>query len=111
MSTGDPTVYGNLPPPVEILEAVSNILKEGECNGYVPSVGLESAREAVAEYLSYDGVEVKSKDIVLCSGCSSALEHCITVLADPTKEQNILIPRPGFPLYRTLAESIGVEIR
>lgn len=87
------------------------MLNEGECNGYLPSVGLESAREAIADYLSHDGVEVNSKDIILCSGCSSALEHCITVLADSAKRQNILIPRPGFPLYRTLAESIGVEVR
>lgn len=77
----------------------------------MPSVGIESAREAIAEYLSHDGVQVKSNDIILCSGCSSALEHCITVLADPVKRQNILIPRPGFPLYRTLAESTGVEVK
>lgn len=77
----------------------------------MPSVGIESAREAVAEYLSQDEFKVEAKNIILCSGCSSALEHCITVLADPAKRQNILIPRPGFPLYRTLAESIGVEVR
>lgn len=74
-------------------------------------MGIEPAREAIAEYLSYNGVEVQSKDVIICSGCSSALEHCITVLADPDKRQNILIPVPGFPLYRTLAESIGVEVR
>lgn len=90
---------------------MAEVLKEGTCNGYVPSVGIEPAREAIAEYLSYDGVQVESKDVIICSGCSSALEHCITVLADPTKDQNILIPTPGFPLYRTLAESIGVDVR
>lgn len=36
---------------------------------------------------------------------------CITVLADGERHQNILVPRPGFPIYQTLAECIGVETR
>lgn len=84
---------------------------EGSFNGYGPCVGFESIREAVAQYLSYDGVEYSQKDIILCSGCSSSLEHCITVLADGNKGHNILMPRPGFPIYRTLAETIGVCVK
>ncbi|KAJ8971769.1 hypothetical protein NQ317_004699 [Molorchus minor] len=111
LSLGDPTVYGNLKPSDETIKAVISIIEEGCCNGYAPSVGYENARAAVAEYLSYDGVDVNPRDVILCSGCSSSLEHCITVLADDTKNNNILIPRPGFPIYRTLAESIGVSVR
>lgn len=48
-------------------------------------------------------------DVVLCSGCSSSLDLCIAVLAGPG--QNILIPRPGFSIYRTLALGHGVEVR
>ena len=40
------------------------------------------------------------------SGCSGALDLAISVLGSPG--QNILLPRPGFPLYRTLAESLGI---
>lgn len=111
LSLGDPTVYGNLKPSPETVKAVIDIIEEGLCNGYAPSVGYESSRQAVAEYLSYDGVNYKSQDIVLCSGCSSSLEICITALADGTKGHNILIPRPGFVIYRTLAESIGVQVK
>lgn len=50
-----------------------------------------------------------SQDVVLCSGCSCALDLAITVLANPG--QNILVPRPGFPLYRTLAESLGIHVK
>lgn len=49
--------------------------------------------------------------MILCSGCSSSLEHCIAVLADASKGQNILMPKPGFPIYRTLAETIGVDVK
>ena len=34
---------------------------------------------------------------------------CISVLANPG--QNILVPRPGFPLYRTLAEGLGIQTK
>lgn len=47
--------------------------------------------------------------MILTSGCSSALEYCILALAD--KGQNILVPRPGFCLYQTLSEGLGIEVR
>ncbi|ERL91486.1 hypothetical protein D910_08816 [Dendroctonus ponderosae] len=111
LSLGDPTIYGNLKPSAETTKAVLDVLYEGLCNGYAPSVGYEAARAAVAEYLSYDGAVYQSTDIVLCSGCSSSLDICIAALADASRGQNILIPRPGFAIYRTLAESMGVEPR
>ncbi|KAJ8920762.1 hypothetical protein NQ315_004902 [Exocentrus adspersus] len=111
LSLGDPTIYGNLKTSEETVQAVISVIEDGLCNGYAPSIGYEDARAAVAEYLSHDGVDVRSRDIILCSGCSSSLEHCITVLADGTKNHNILMPRPGFPIYRTLAETIGVTVR
>ena len=47
--------------------------------------------------------------MILCSGCSCALDLCISVLAN--RGQNILVPRPGFPLYRTLALGLGIETK
>ena len=44
-------------------------------------------------------------DIILCSGCSCALDIAISAMADAG--QNILVPRPGFPLYTTLAAGLG----
>lgn len=104
-------MYGNLNAPPTAEEGVIKALTEGRYNGYAPSTGYESAKQAVAEYLSHDGIQVKSKDIILCSGCSSAIEQSIMVLADPLRGQNIVVPRPGFPLYRTLAEYVAIEVR
>lgn len=111
LSLGDPTVYGNLKPSPETVEAVLNAVQGGVCNGYGPCVGTDDARQAVANYLSFDGVTFDAKDVILCSGCSSSLDLCITALADPAKGHNIVIPKPGFPIYRTLAESLGVEVK
>lgn len=49
------------------------------------------------------------QDVILCSGCSCALDLCITALA--REGQNILIPRPGFSIYRTLAEGLGIMVK
>ncbi|KYQ56763.1 Tyrosine aminotransferase [Trachymyrmex zeteki] len=109
LSIGDPTSFGNLIPPKEVIEAVQDSVASQLYNGYAPSIGYEMAREAVAEYSSNEFVKVNSKDVILCSGCSCALDLCITVLA--REGQNILIPRPGFSIYRTLAEGLGITVK
>lgn len=106
LSIGDPTTFGNLRPAKEVLEAVQESVASHLYNGYAPSTGYERARKAVAEYSSSEFAKVEAKDVILCSGCSCALDLCITVLA--REGQNILIPRPGFSIYRTLAEGLGI---
>lgn len=110
LSIGDPTVFGNLKPAEEIIEAVVTSLRSGKYNGYGPSTGFVESREAVAKYVSVPGVvELEAKDIILCSGCSCAIDLCITALCCPG--QNILVPRPGFPLYKTLAEGLSISTK
>ncbi|KRT83718.1 hypothetical protein AMK59_4581 [Oryctes borbonicus] len=111
LSLGDPTIYGNLNPSKETTEAVQKALEATSYNGYGPCVGFESARKAVANYLSYDGVEFNPRDIILCSGCSSSLDLCISAVACSSRNDNILMPKPGFPIYRTLAESMGIGVK
>jgi len=48
-------------------------------------------------------------DIVVTSGCSGALELAITALV--SGGQNILLPAPGFSIYQTICEFLGVEAR
>lgn len=111
LSIGDPCVYGNLRCPQELTDAMIEIISDGSFNGYAPSTGHNEARKAVADYVSDNGVKYDLTDVLLFSGCSSAIENCITVLADGSEGHNILIPRPGFAIYRTLAEGIGVKCK
>lgn len=93
----------------EILNAVKNVLIEGRHNGYAHSAGILEARQAVCDYIEIHQGKVTPQDVILCSGCSSSIDLCISVLGHPGS--NILIPRPGFSIYRTLAISYGIEVR
>jgi len=106
LSIGDPTVFGNLKPAKNVVEAIGLCVNSGKCNGYAPSTGYVEARQAVAEHIG-DGIS--SDDVILCSGCSCSLDLCISAVANPG--QNILVPRPGFPLYTTLANGLGIKTK
>jgi len=51
---------------------------------------------------------LSEEDVIITCGCSGALDFAIGVLLSPG--QKILLPRPGFPLYETLAKSKGVNV-
>jgi tyrosine aminotransferase len=106
LNIGDPTVSGILPTHPKVTQAVADALMSGKYNGYGPAIGFPEVREALAEYISLPEAPVTADDIVLTSGCSHALQLAIEALADPG--QNILVPRPGFPLYATLMNPLGV---
>ncbi|XP_033169223.1 tyrosine aminotransferase [Drosophila mauritiana] len=111
LSIGDPTTFGNLKAADETMKAVLHSLESGKYNGYASTQGHEIARKAVAKYSAHqrpDG-EIDANEVVLCSGCSSALEYCILALAD--RGQNVLVPRPGFCLYYTLSLGLDIEVR
>jgi len=110
LSIGDPTTFKNLNPCKEIIDAMEKSLKSNNYNGYLPSTGTDEAKKAIANYCAMNGEEhISPQDIYLTSGCSSALDMAISLLAEPG--QNILIPRPGFPLYQTLAKGLGIRTK
>ena len=109
LALGDPTVFGNFKLDSYCVDAVVHQLHSFKSNGYPPSIGTEVARSALANAYSKPRAPLTSKDIIITSGCSDALNLCIGVLGNPG--QNILLPSPGFSLYETLASSKGMECR
>lgn len=95
-------------PAPEIIEAVKHVVQNEKHNGYGPSNGFLEARKAICEYEKHQG-DITPNDVIICSGCSTSLDLCISALA--SYGQNILCPRPGFSIYRTLSEGFGVEVR
>uniref|UniRef100_A0A8C5WHG5 Tyrosine aminotransferase n=1 Tax=Leptobrachium leishanense TaxID=445787 RepID=A0A8C5WHG5_9ANUR len=109
LSIGDPTVFGNLPTDGQVTRAMKEAIDSQKYNGYAPSIGYQSSREVIAKYYTCQEAPLEAKDVILTSGCSQAIELALAVLANPG--QNILVPRPGFSLYKTLALSLGVEVK
>ncbi len=71
--------------------------------------GLEPARAAVAAYYAERGFLVEPGDILLTAGTSEAYGFLFKLLADPGEE--ILTPRPSYPLLEFLARLEAVEVR
>ena len=76
LALGDPSTYGNLPPPVEALDAIEKSLRSGKSDGYPQSVGYPIALEAVAKYFDEGegGWRIKPRDVVMTHGASGALD-------------------------------------
>ncbi|XP_056621685.1 tyrosine aminotransferase [Triplophysa dalaica] len=109
LSIGDPTVFGNLPTDDTVLQAMKKAIDSNKYNGYAPSVGYQKSREAVANFYNRPEAPLESKDVILASGCSQAIELALSVLCNPG--DNILVPCPGFSLYKTLAVSMGIQVK
>jgi aspartate/methionine/tyrosine aminotransferase len=72
-------------------------------------VGLQSAREAVARYYAERGTTVEPSQVLLTASTSEAYSYLFKLLTDPGDE--ILVPRPSYPLYEFLAGLEYVNIR
>lgn len=82
LALGDPTVHGNLAVPSVVAEAIQDLLVSNTCNGYLPSVGLSSARKAIAQYTSVEGFTCTEDDVTIASGCSGAIDLVLSALVD-----------------------------
>ncbi|KAL3508707.1 hypothetical protein ACH5RR_028108 [Cinchona calisaya] len=110
LGIGDPTAYSCFCTTVDVQQAVVDTLRSNKFNGYSPTVGLPQTRRAIAEYLSSDlPYKLSPDDVYVTAGCTQAIEMVLSILARPGA--NILLPRPGFPIYGLCATFRNLEIR
>jgi alanine-synthesizing transaminase len=99
----NPTRAG-LPCPTGVLEG----LADAAALRYDPQpAGLLAARQAVAADHRRRGVEVEPSRIVLTASSSEAYALLFKLLADPGDQ--VLVPRPSYPLFDYLARLESVE--
>ncbi|KAK4438645.1 Nicotianamine aminotransferase 1 [Sesamum alatum] len=107
---GDPSPYPSFRTTPVAEQALLSALHSAQFNGYAPGAGLSAARRAVAEYLCEDlPYKLSKEDVFLTAGANHAIEVILTVLARPGA--NILLPRPGYPLYEARAAFSNLEVR
>lgn len=110
LGMGDPTLTTCFHTTNVAEEAVSEALHSRNFHGYAPTVGLLQTRKAIAEYLSRDlPYQLSFDDVFITCGGTQAIDVSVAILARPGG--NILLPRPGFPIYKLYAEYRGLEVR
>jgi alanine-synthesizing transaminase len=105
LNIGDPIPFGFQTPP-HLVEAVARAMRDGH-NGYAPSAGIESVREAVAAEYVGRGVPMTADRVVLTSGTSEGIELALGALADAGDD--VLVPTPTYPLYTAVLGKIGAR--
>ena len=93
-------------------EALCEAVSSGLYDGYAASAGLPSCRSAIAKHFSERLPKehaLTTADVLMTHGCSAALSLALGSVAN--NGCNVLLPRPGFPLYTTLCEYYGIEPR
>ena len=91
-------------------EAIRRALVDDRTLIYEPQpAGLERAREAVVGYYAARGLTVDPHRVLLTAGTSEAYAFLFKLLADAGEE--ILAPRPSYPLFEFLAGLEGLGVR
>lgn len=90
-------------------EAVLAALRNPAALVYEPDPkGIESARQAVAEYYAARGDRVAAQDIVLTASTSDAYSYVFRTICNPGDE--VLVPAPSYPLLAFLADIQDVKL-
>lgn len=109
LSVGDPTEFGNLIIPQLAVKQLSENILSCKHNGYTMSFGTLEARTAIADYFSSSSCPIQPQDVLLTCGTAGAIELVLSAIGDDGK--TVLVPRPGFPLFQTIATSLGLKTK
>jgi alanine-synthesizing transaminase len=71
--------------------------------------GIDEARDAVVEYYGSRGHRVGREQILLTASTSEAYAYLFKLLCNPGDQ--VLVPRPSYPLFEFLADMESVEVR
>ena len=90
-----------------IVEAAIKALKDGH-HGYTPGNGIIELREAIAEDIhKRHNEEINPDQVVVVPGGKVTMWHCILMFGG--KENEILYPNPGFPIYESAINYSGAR--
>ncbi len=94
--------------PLSIRQAAAHAL-ESERMSYTPALGRPTLREKIARhYRDVYGIDVPASRIAVTTGSSLGFLLAFLVLFDPGAR--VAVASPGYPAYRTILESQGIEV-
>ncbi len=103
LNIGDPNIFGFRTPDY-LIEAVEKAMRDNH-NFYSPSPGIPAAREAVAADFTARGLPTSPDRVILTTGTSEGIELALNALANAGDE--VLVPRPTYPLYTAVLAKIS----
>ncbi|MBI4264724.1 MAG: aminotransferase class I/II-fold pyridoxal phosphate-dependent enzyme [Acidobacteria bacterium] len=107
LNIGDPVAFG-FQTPAHLIEAATRAMREGH-NGYLASVGLAAAREAVAADYEGRGVRLSPDRVLITTGTSEGIDLALNALVD--EGDDVLVPLPTYPLYTAVLATIAARPR
>ncbi|WP_337312267.1 pyridoxal phosphate-dependent aminotransferase [Candidatus Aeolococcus gillhamiae] len=91
--------------PQNIIDVAVRALNEGATH-YTPASGMAVTREATARYVTArTGVPTSLENIVIVPGSKNILAFLLLAIIEPGDE--VIVPDPGYPIYRSLVNFIG----
>ena len=91
--------------PQNVIDAATRALNSGATH-YTPASGILAVREATAQYVTKrTGVPTAYQNIVLTPGSKNILLFLLLAIIEPGDE--VIVPDPGYPIYRSLVSFVG----
>lgn len=105
LTAGEP---GSGAPPA-VNRAAAQIHQENTVLNYSAGFGILPLRKALAEhYRSWHGVDLPTERIAITTGSSGAF--VLSFLAAFDAGARVALARPGYPAYRNILDSLGIEV-
>lgn len=105
LTAGEP---GSGAPPA-VNRAAAEIHAQGTVLNYSAALGIRPLREAVAaHYADWYGVQVDVERVAITTGSSGAF--LLSFLAAFDAGDRVALARPGYPAYRNILASLGIEV-
>jgi aspartate aminotransferase len=96
----------DIPTPRRFMEAVRNFGEEVLAYGH--SQGIMEYREALSEYYSRYGIDLRAEQIVVTTGGSEAIIFAMMAVCEPGEE--IIVPEPFYTNYNGFAVEAAVRL-
>jgi alanine-synthesizing transaminase len=104
LNVGDPNIFDFATPP-HVIQAAYRAMRDNK-NGYAPSAGVPEALEAIRAQAEKNGF-TSVQNVFISNGAGEAVDLSLTALLNPG--ENVLTPRPDYPLYPAVLCKIGAE--
>jgi len=105
LNIGDPVLF-DFKTPRHLIDAIYRAMLENH-TGYSASEGVPEAVEAIAAEARKKGIT--PHEILITTGASEAIDFALSALVN--RDENVLVPSPGYPLYNALLSRLIGEAR